>query len=56
MNTSNNNLVLSIDKNLVISTIEKQLSEAIIKIKLLKKIFILMIIFYEMDFIAILLV
>lgn len=30
MNTSNNNLVLSIDKNLIISTIERQLSEAII--------------------------
>lgn len=30
MNTSNNNLVLSIDKNLIISTIERQLLEAII--------------------------
>lgn len=30
MNTSNNNLVLSIDKNLIISIIERQLLEAII--------------------------
>lgn len=36
MNTSNNNLVLFIDKNLIISTIEKQLSEVIINGELIK--------------------